>query len=69
MWIRVCNICGRRVDVDQRRIMIIKNAKILGFTQNQFYMEGRVDCKKEITICELCSRNNPIHKIWEMVVS
>jgi hypothetical protein len=65
MWIRLCNICGKRLDEEQRRFISLKNIKIFGFSNGRFYMENKKNAEQEISVCEICARNNPIWKIWE----
>ena len=65
-WKRICNICKEGVEKDLCRILKLKKNSVIFFKDGRFHIEFFSN-KREILVCENCSKTHAISELWHII--
>jgi len=66
MWVRVCEFCGGRLDIDFKRCIKIKKISILAFKDGRYQLEFKNN-NQEAVVCQHCAETHTIKGLWDKI--
>jgi hypothetical protein len=63
-WIRVCEFCKERTDIEYKRVAVFNKFAVLNFKNGRYQAEVK-SVNNEAVVCEKCAKTHTIKEIWE----